>query len=612
MCGLAGIFSSNSLSPEEINASCLFSSRQSHRGPDSSDFKIYANSRLVLHHQRLSILDLSLDSNQPKSSICGRYHFCFNGEIYNFKELADELLGYYVPSDTLCLSHLLSSYPLLSLLNKFDGMFSLAVYDSEEDKIFLARDSSGQKPLFYSYINNRLVFSSELSFIASFLKFSGVSCGIDSKTAISYAAFGYCTHNRTIYNEISSLQPGYLLTLNFSEQLDIVPWHFSQINSDYSEYLNQLSLNEKNELFRNTLVKSVELSLRSDVPCSFFLSGGVDSSVLCTIASRELGLQFSAFTYDDPLDNSTELASACLTADQLNINHNIYQPKLSDISESIDFLLTNLDSPPVDSSFVPTYLICKQASSSFKVILGGDGADEFQYGYQRYHSDLLKYRNLFPYFNFFPPTNISNLFQRHLCPGSHSEKIIKLFLIIFSSNALYSYLIKNSFLFAYDSILDLHKISSDLHDLSMPQVYANFDQLYYLPEDILVKADRASMLSSIELRSPFLNNDIRRLSSFMPPNFFGTLKKPSLQILDYYKVNYNKDKKTGFTASVEENFLRINLTHVKSTVYYFWGHLISSTCLDFLFNRFEQGRSTNELLWRMYSVAEWSIRRSLA
>ena len=284
MCGLAGIFSSNSLSPEEINASCLFSSRQSHRGPDSSDFKIYANSRLVLHHQRLSILDLSLDSNQPKSSICGRYHFCFNGEIYNFKELADELLGYYVPSDTLCLSHLLSSYPLLSLLNKFDGMFSLAVYDSEEDKIFLARDSSGQKPLFYSYINNRLVFSSELSFIASFLKFSSFLC-IDSKTAISYAAFGYCTHNRTIYNEISSLQPGYLLTLNFSEQLDIVPWHFSQINSDYSEYLNQL-FNE-NELFRNTLVKSVEPLVVMYHVLSFYL--------------EELTLQYYALSLQESL-----------------------------------------------------------------------------------------------------------------------------------------------------------------------------------------------------------------------------------------------------------------------------------------------------------------------
>ena len=553
MCGISGILTFKDYDKKFFLKN--ISSILSHRGPDNFDYWDDYKNGLILLHNRLSIVDLSEKSNQPKTSDNNRYVISFNGEIYNFRDLAKKIdKKIKINSDTELILHLFSKYGIKKSIDLFTGMFAIAVWDKYEEKLTLIRDRIGEKPLYYGYINECFIFSSELK---SFKKFPLIKLNINTKAVNYYFSRLSVPSPFTIYENIFKLHPGSLIEIKSKDiklrKINIKNDQLLLNNSKISQtWWSPIGLNKKinsNEnnydyfktTIHNQLHHSVENMLKTDVSNGVFLSGGIDSSLIAAI-SKNIDSNISTFSIRFKDLEFDESKYAYEVASKLKTNHHEILIDKEELLNIITKIPNIFDEPFSDSSCIPTYLLCNKVSNFVKVALSGDGGDELFGGYNRYIflnnilsrikfvpfiirkkiSKLLllipnkKLSILFSLLMSSSEKNVLNLeknIQNLLKSISLSSSNFETYLNILSNS---DYVIDNN---DYDHLNKLLFSESKLNKGNFIEKIMYSDLISYLPDDVLVKVDRASMANSLEVRAPFLDHKLLELSSKIPLNY---------------------------------------------------------------------------------------------
>ncbi len=529
MCGIVGIIDLAGAAPIERELLHQMNETQFHRGPDAGG--IHIEPGVGLGHRRLSIIDLSTGA-QPMFNEDGSVVVTFNGEIYNFPSLHDELqaLGHVfnTHSDTEVIVHAWEEWGE-SCVTRFDGMFAFAIWDRNKKTLFLARDRLGKKPLHYSLLDNgQLIFGSELKslYIHPLLKKEVDLCAVEE-----YFALGYVADPRCIYKRISKLPPAHTLTIKQGHDIPepIEYWDISfSSQGDRSEQEIIVSLVDR---FR----KTVSSRMMSEVPLGAFLSGGVDSSAVVAMMAElsDEPVNTCSIAFDSPKFNESEFAKKI--ADLYKTNHyvEIVDPDDFDI---LDKLAGIYDEPYADSSAMPTYRVCELARKRVMVALSGDGADEYFSGYRRHklHMNEEKIRSILPLsirkavFGFlgqaYPKldwaprvfrgkTTFQALGRDSVAAYMHTVSIMNDEM----RGKVFSQEFKDT-LHGYNAIEVFRQHANKCpssHPLSQIQY---IDLKTYLVGDILTKVDRASMANSLEVRAPLLDHKLIDWVSGLSPD----------------------------------------------------------------------------------------------
>ncbi len=502
MCGIAGFYTNNNLfQSDEIKK---MTKAIAHRGFNAEGF--FTDKGVSLGHRRLSIIDLSDNSNQPISDEEGNLVMVFNGEIYNFKELAEQL-NLSVKSDTQLLLHAFKKWGV-SFVNKLNGMFAIAIYNREQNKMYLFRDRVGIKPLFYYYKNGQLAFASELKALMQ-LTYINQNKVFNKPLVAEFLQLGYIPEPYTIYKDIYKFPKGSYAEFTNGE-LTIKPyWELKkQISSDI--ITDEI---EAKQHLKELLESSVKYRLMSDVPYGSFLSGGVDSSLVSAIAQKVSNKQISTFSigFEDSKFNETTYSQA--VAKHIDSKHFEYILTEKDVLNGLSDFFSLYDEPFADTSAIPSMLVAKMARQNVTMTLSGDGGDELFYGYGAYkwagrlNSPLVKLnRGLIR----MALKNGNSRLKRvsHLFDFERNQNIQK---HIFSQEQ-YFFSVKElrKFLCDGEGSGNVANFSFDnkARKLTPIEQQALFDLNYYLPDDLLVKVDRATMFNSLETRVPILDHRI--------------------------------------------------------------------------------------------------------
>ena len=593
MCGIAGIWdfnngTSRNVLVQEVSA---MGDRLKSRGPDSSGYWVDEEIGIALSHRRLAIQDLSKNGNQPYFSKSGRYVVIFNGEIYNHKLLRQELskttyenYPWKSNSDTETILACIESWGFKSALDKFSGMFAFALFDRKNRSIFLVRDRFGEKPLYYGFknLNNRnkksFLFASDLN---AFRVLKGYQININKFAFESYINQGFISAPLTIEDGINQLMPGHYLEIKYEDIGNLESANLGPIKwwDPLEVSQHNLNINISDEKFiinkvKNTLLRSVKEKKISDVPIGVFLSSGVDSSLICSLLAQTSKEPINSFTISFPDNNQGELGfdegpDAKLIASHLGTNHNEVALSSSDLINLIPSLSNIYSEPFADSSQIPTHLICREASKNdLKVVLSGDGADELFGGYNR-HYLIPKIYRIFkhvPYsMRFLLSTLLINLPNRNR--GLSKQKIQKLSKSILYADNLEA--IYNSLTYELNQLsclINREVINNNKEKFQiLPTASSTAERIMladiknYLHSDILVKTDRASMATSLEVRAPFLDHRVAELAWSIPLSLKirnSNTKWILRKILNNYlpKTLINKNKK-GFAIPIN-NWLR--------------------------------------------------------
>jgi asparagine synthase (glutamine-hydrolysing) len=533
MCAIVGRGGDKVINPAEL---ILLRDRMMHRGPDDSGIWVREDHRVALGHRRLAILDLSVAAQQPMRSLSGRYVIVFNGEIYNYKELRVRLerLGHHFhgTGDTEVVLAAFIEWGA-SCLSYFNGMFALAIHDSGDSvtpaTLFFARDRAGKKPLYIARHGRNIYFASELKSIPE-----DVRGGINISALNFYLALGYIPGDLSISQGVKKLPPAHAAIFQI-ESGEYHEWRWWTLPSPkYEERIDIEDLvNEAESLVHD----AVRLRLRSDVPVGVLLSGGLDSSILVASAAQNVG-RVKTFTIGFPGSQLDETHYANIVANYFNTEHNVISLPQSSLSV-LEEMAPLLDEPLADSSLIPTYLVSKMTANHVKVALGGDGGDELFGGYSDYITAMRDARNL----GIFPEIllKVTALIAGQLPSGIRGRNRIYSL-----RGGVYQSLVWGSPYFDAPSrrrILSADALKALGGDFMAPERFrlnlfmngldpvdcmtrTHFGSI--LPDDFLVKVDRASMAVGLEMRSPLLDY---RLIEFA----FGRI--PSV-----FKVNANESR----------------------------------------------------------------------
>ena len=554
MCGIAGYYSSGSL----FHESDLHSMTEAlaHRGPDSEGY--FKDHHCGLGFKRLSIIDLSASGNQPMTSGNGRYKMIYNGEVYNYQDLANELrltasIDFKSNSDS---EVVLEAFSLLGtgFLEKLNGMFAIAIYDTEKKELYLFRDRLGIKPLFYYRDGGSIAFASELK---SFKKVKRIPQVINQQAIRTFLNIGYIPSPATIYQDIHSLEPGSYLKISESTLEQTFYWKSS------SKLMAEPIQDEKEALIKTSdlLTSSVQLQMRSDVPFGVFLSGGIDSSLIAAQAVNLSGQKLNTFSVGFTESSHNEATYSKTIAAFLRTDHHEFFVSQQEALDLIDPFFETYDQPFADSSGIPTMIISRLAKRYVTVCLSGEGADELFWGYGFYKwarrlevapvkflrkpiSGALsvmpsRYRRVSHLFDLDDYSNLSShIFSQE--QYFFSEKELNQLLSIPANNDFDDY-------YGYTSGLN----PNNGRQLDATERQALFDLHYYLCDDLLTKVDRASMHYSLETRVPYLDHRLVELALNISPSLklrMGTSKYLLKEILYKYipKKYFNRPKR-GFS-----------------------------------------------------------------
>jgi len=381
MCGIVGFCSCN----EKVDKAILTSMRDAltHRGPDDAGIYIDEENNVGLGHRRLSILDLSSLGHQPMSNENGSIWITYNGEVYNFKEIREELskrgYSFKSKSDT---EVVIKSYEEwgIDCVHKFIGMFALGIWDKREKKLYLVRDRVGVKPLYYYQKDGLFLFGSELKVL---MKHPDFNKEIDYSVLQLYLRYGYIPAPFTIFNNTYKLRPGHYLCVSNNNLKEVKYW---DIVDFYLEEPIDASEDEIAEELENLLIDSFKYRLISDVPVGVFLSGGIDSTTLTALLQKNISTQLKTFTIGFYEDRYDEAKWAKKIANYLGTDHTEYYLSAKKAISIIEKLPEIYDEPFGDDSGIPTYLVSRLARQDVTVTLSADGGDELFCGYDRYRS----------------------------------------------------------------------------------------------------------------------------------------------------------------------------------------------------------------------------------
>lgn len=533
MCGITGIVFENA--SHRLNNIEDMTAELYHRGPDDHGIWVNRGRGVALGFRRLSIIDLSQAGHQPMHSASSRFVVVFNGEIYNFKEIAAELLQigwvFRGHSDTEVLLASIETWGIQKSLEKFNGMFAFALWDNQDEVLYLARDRFGEKPLYWGWSGNALLFASELKALK---KYSALKLEIDRNSLNLFMRYSYIPAPYTIYKNIEKLESGYFLRINRNKKTEkIAYWSAKETVNKIIRNNIKIDERESVDLLEKALKKSISLRSMADVPIGAFLSGGIDSSLVTALMQENSHQPINTFTIGFGEKQFNEAPYAKAIANHLGTHHRELYVTNKNALDVIPKLPHLYDEPFADSSQIPTYLVSQLACQSVTVCLSGDGGDELFGGYNRYTwgAPLYDRASRLPSFARKSVGHLLRTVNNHL-PSSIKMRTLhnqigKASDALMASDSLAHFytsltsVIKNPndlVLFEGGSgypITPLDELMQKMDDSASWMMMA--DVLTYLPGDILTKLDRASMGSSLEARAPFLDPDVFELAWMLPP-----------------------------------------------------------------------------------------------
>jgi len=525
MCGIVGFYSNRndkeSIITQQLNT--LY-----HRGPD--DQKIYIDKNIALGHSRLAIIDIS-HAQQPMKSFDNRYILVFNGEIYNYLELRQHLVSrgiqFKTHSDTEVLLNMYIEYGK-ECVSKLNGMFAFSIYDKQKDILFLARDHFGIKPIYYTYKNNDFIFASEVKAI---LKYPDITAEVDAKSMNEYLTFQVMLKKHTLFKNIHTIEPAtYMIVEKGKVKEKKKYWEFSY-DIDDSKTEEQYT----SELL-HLLENSLNIQTRSDVPVGAYLSGGIDSSLVSTLASKNYFGDFHTFSggFKDSKDfDETEYAK--IVHKSINSIHHEIFPNSKDFVDNFEKIIYHMDYPEAGPGVFSQYMVSKLASEHVKVVLGGQGGDEIFGGYTRYAvayleqalkgaifetseegKHLVTLQSIIP--NMSQLKNYVPLLKEQFKDGLFDpmdERYYRMMNRSHNLNKIYNQEFLSTF--EEEQLLDKFKqVFNHPNTKSYFNKMTHFDLKTLLPALLHVE-DRMSMAVSIESRVPILDHRIIELASKMPP-----------------------------------------------------------------------------------------------
>ena len=537
MCGISGVFAFNQKGQEFLNYIEQSTLCLAKRGPDASG--IFKNENMALGHRRLSIIDTSESSNQPFSDQNNNFTIVFNGEIFNFKSLKKELeeLGYsfVTKSDTEVLLQLYIHYKE-DCLPKLNGFFAFAIYDHQKNELFIARDRFGIKPLLYYQDENQFIFGSNMTSILAF----PIHKSLDKNSLHHYLQLNYCPEPYTILQNVEKLNSGHYRLISASGKIQSKCYYDS--NQLIKQKKSKLNYEDAQKKLIATLEESVCKRMIADVPLGTFLSGGIDSSLITALASRNSNQAINTFSIgfkDEPQYDETYYAK--LVAKKYKTNHHTFELTNNDLLESFYDFLDQIDEPFADSSALAVNVLCKNTKKHVTVALSGDGADEIFSGYRK-HTALYKaskggfinqsIKTLYPLWKTMPQSRASKFGDTFRKISKYSEglnlpiserywrwasilsekeslELLKINLDTSISEERKSKLVEQLQDNQFNSIL--------LSDLNM-----------VLKGDMLKKVDAMSMNNGLEVRVPFLDHQVVEFA---------------FSLVDHYKIDGSKTKK---------------------------------------------------------------------
>ena len=616
MCGICGFVSSNDISEYQLK---IMNDKMINRGPDDSGEIILpfdSDTRIGLAHRRLSIQDLSTNGHQPLFSNDNEIVIVFNGEIYNFLDLRNELKESYKFKSRCDTEVIVAAYKKWGeeFLDKIDGMFGIALYDIKSGKLILARDRIGKKPLYYYYKNNELVFASTLKAIMSYPSFERK---IDKSVLPRYLFNQYIGGDDCIFEDTFKVKPGERIVFDgkqltkslFWSLLDVYNYSKQNLIKDYPEAKQELKTN---------LIESTKRRLIADVPVGTFLSGGIDSSLVTAVAQslskepiRTFSIGFEEKEYD-------EAPFAKDISEHLGTKHENHYVTESEMLELVSSIPEFYDEPFADSSQIPSMLVAKQAKEKVSVVLTGDGGDEFFCGYRMYEKlkqaqkidglaniarlIIKENSSIYNKMTFSVKAIISNKDK------SHKTQFGRMYYI----NSIRKILNMPGAVLEYDE--------SIINETNWQKRRMLLDSITYLPDNNLCKVDRATMRYSLEARNPLLDTAFVETSFRIPHKFkyFNGDKKHILKDLayDYIPKELLDRPKKGFSVPIDKwlrGVLKEELLELTSEEYLEKQGIFNScfTC-EFVREYVKNGdkgsftgENASHIVWPLYMFQKW-------
>lgn len=614
MCGINGVYNfKDTVSYQSVNK---MNNAIKHRGPDNGSVKLFGN--VGLGHRRLSIIDLSNEANQPMSCEDNRYTIIFNGEIYNFLEIKKKLklegVKFYTSSDT---EVILKSFIFYGseCFSMFNGMFALAIFDEIERKLILARDPFGIKPFYIYHDKNLLIFSSEKKAI---LKSNKINVKLNKQALLEYIWFGNPLGDETFYDNIKELEPGTFLKVTKNK---IEKYKFFNINN-----IKEINISEEDAIkkIKTLFEESVKRHLISDVPVGIFLSGGIDSSAITAYASKHYKGKLKTYSICFDYDNGVnELNLASIVAKKFGTNHKEIKITGDDLIEVLETLNMSHDEPFGDAANIPLYLITKKLKGKIKVVLQGDGGDEFFGGYSRYNT--IRNKNKWKVLSFLPKliefTKTKNTkilrFQRFINAISQKE-LYKRNALLLTMESKYTNPIKvfNKSIKNDLSALNPFKRYKDIYS-DYPKTIDDSQALFITDSQIVLKdtffekVDKSTMANSIEIRIPFLDQNLTKFVLSLPSKLKTKngvpkyLFKKAMDGLVPDEILYGRKKGFGvpygywLKTSLKEYFLtQLKTNQVKS--------FIDIKIVEEIFDEHVRGKGNyGFLLWKTLILCIW-------
>jgi asparagine synthase (glutamine-hydrolysing) len=541
MCGIAGYLQLKATPQPEIAMERIVARMVNtlrHRGPDDTGMWADSSAGIALGHQRLAIQDLSAAGHQPMVSACGRYVIVLNGEVYNHLELREALEtteGWRGHSDTETLLAAIAMFGVAESLKRCVGMFALALWDRETQVLTLARDRFGEKPLYYGWVGQgdscAFAFASELKALR---EYPGFANAINREALAQYLRFTYVPAPLSIYEGISKLEPGSLITVSRRDDVKVTKWwSFSDLVSASTGNHIENETQALNEL-EHRLSQAVQTQSISDVPLGTFLSGGVDSSTIAALMQAQSSIPIKTFTIGFDERGFDEAPHARAVAKHLGTDHFEMRVTSQMAQDVITQLPQMYDEPFADSSQIPTHLVCRAAREKVTVALSGDAGDELFGGYNRYFWGPRIWNRV----GWLPfamrkqlgsaihalPISVWDTFSSVMGVsrlGDKAHKLAARLKTVRGMEDLYWSLV-SEWQNPERLVVGLEKRHCDAvkqpwqSALEPPLSMMFIDTLTYLPDDILCKVDRAAMACGLETRVPFLDHRVVELAWQLP------------------------------------------------------------------------------------------------
>jgi asparagine synthase (glutamine-hydrolysing) len=612
MCGIAGIVNfDQEVSRERILEMC---NTMVHRGPDAEG--VFIDGSVGLGHRRLSIIDLSENGNQPMVEDSGNYIIVFNGEIYGFQTLKNELLELGVTfrskSDTEVVLYGFIKWGAYQLYKKLKGMFAIAIWDKNRQELTLMRDKWGEKPLFYRKNGSSITFASNTHalYYDEYPKLSRIG-------VYTYFALGFNPPSIPIFEDLEEVKPSSYLVINKEGLNEYIVIEESIPKLELSPEIWLAKLDE-------TIETVVSEELVSDVPIASLLSGGVDSAIISYYASKISKLSLFTVKMSDGIDES-EIASR--VAKHIGAKHKIVKSDFPKLELVVDFL-AHFSQPLGDSSALGMWMVSKSVSSYSKVLLTGDGGDELFAGYDSisFAINLEKYRAIFDN----SLGKLTSQVVNRVLQNSKKNLVRKsaTFLNLVTQPAWRYHInrnfipneLRNGFVIGYNAQKDFEKKLSELLDFCGEKTdiesLMKFDQKSILPGDFLPKVDVSSMYNSIECRAPFLHQDVYSIAAQMPMNIKrlgnsskGILKKLLVSKLGDTAAKDSISGKRGFVVPINSWILENKLA-IKEIIYNSKFYLLGMVSIDTI-HRVWEGYNTDpyrygRVFYSLLSISIWS------